>query len=191
MTLHCSEIALKSFLTVALLVAAVNRFERTPVSANSKSHVMPKALLFSLLALSALLLVVAIDSGELEDNGRNEVALLESKRPTGRFLLQRNNPRGYYWWNECYSDNRCRRLYPGPEYRDIRCCWNTRNSLLCIDVGGEDRFNCGRCAQACNWPRSCCGGVCVNLNSNRNNCGRCGNMCGRGDRCIRGMCNYN
>lgn len=83
MILYCLEIVFKLFLIVVLFVVVVNCFERILVSVNFKFYVMLKVLLFFLLVLLVLLLVVVIDFGEFEDNGRNEVVLLELKRFIG------------------------------------------------------------------------------------------------------------
>ncbi len=66
----------------------------------------------------------------------------------------------------------------------------------------SDRFNCGRCGNACDGDERCvdeqcqcpqasqtsCDGECVDLASSARHCGRCGLTCAEGQSCIDGRC---
>jgi hypothetical protein len=50
--------------------------------------------------------------------------------------------------------------------------------------------NCGSCGKTCSTgiQPGCCGGQCVDLNSNLQSCGACFNSCGTGYRCCNATC---
>jgi hypothetical protein len=50
-----------------------------------------------------------------------------------------------------------------------------------------DEANCGACGVACLTGESCCGGKCVDLLRDRANCGSCGKRCRKGT-CLKGHC---
>jgi hypothetical protein len=48
--------------------------------------------------------------------------------------------------------------------------------------------HCGGCNKACKHGRTCCGGRCVDLLSDKKNCGSCSNKCSK--KCNNGFCDY-
>jgi hypothetical protein len=66
----------------------------------------------------------------------------------------------------------------------------------CLDVTGDDRFNCGACEKVtkicidgkpfCEEPREICGDKCVDVLTDPENCGGCGNRVGAGVSCVGG-----
>ncbi|MQL97143.1 hypothetical protein Taro_029820 [Colocasia esculenta] len=59
----------------------------------------------------------------------------------------------------------------------------------CVDMD-SDVYNCGRCGKVCGFAKSCCNGKCVELNVDERHCGSCFNKCQKGVLCVYGMCNY-
>jgi len=84
------------------------------------------------------------------------------------------------------------RGFRNPMY--MRC--HFRDETCIASELGEDEHrgtacNMGACAlrgTTCDAPRSDCGGVCVDRQSDANHCGRCGHACGAGMSCVAGVC---
>ena len=150
-----------------------------------------------LVVLSALWLVSATSElVEFEDDEPDTTPWTSARHP-GRFLLQNRgggrNPRRQNWCGGGRAPNfACRLILPWPQYRNPQCCRSRNNNRRCFDVGADNDLRCGSCTRSCRPSgRKCCGGVCVNLLSDRSNCGRCGNRCRRNVRCRNGICGYN
>jgi len=56
----------------------------------------------------------------------------------------------------------------------------------CVDLQ-TNSANCGTCGNVC-ANRCCSGGNCADFSSDPNNCGACGNVCGTGSCCNNGSC---
>lgn len=165
---------------------------------NSKLNVntIPKAWLL-LVVISALWLVSvsATGSNELDFEHNEHTTPWISTRQPGRFLLHdgERNHRGHNWCGGGRAPNfACRLILPWPKFRNPQCCSTRNNNRRCFDVGADNDDRCGSCTHCCRPSgRKCCGGVCVDLLSNRNNCGRCGKRCRHRVRCQNGICGYN
>ncbi|KAG0591339.1 hypothetical protein M758_1G163900 [Ceratodon purpureus] len=159
-------------------------------------NTVPKVWLL-LVVISALWLVSvsATDSDELDFEDKLDTTPWISTRQPGRFLLQNGgrNPQRRNWCGGGRAPNfACRLILPWPEFRNPQCCWTRNNNRRCFDVGADNDLRCGSCTRSCRPSgRKCCGGVCVDLLSDRNNCGRCGNRCRGRVRCQNGICGYN
>ncbi len=113
-------------------------------------------------------------------------------------------------WGSCNGQGPCSPgqqqgcSYCGTETCDSSCQWGSCNGAAVCSPGSTQ--GCGACAtEACNgcgyWgscqPQpnytgcsggTCCGGGCVNLQSDSNNCGWCGHVCPNSEGCSNGVC---
>ena len=57
----------------------------------------------------------------------------------------------------------------------------------CVDTDTDPMY-CGDCGTTCGPNQTCCGGQCANLQTSADHCGSCGNACGTNAQCCTGSC---
>src|SRR5690606_5735751 len=58
----------------------------------------------------------------------------------------------------------------------------------CVDIN-SNVGHCGACGRVCGGSEQCCSGLCTNTQTSVNNCGSCGNVCGdTANGCTAGSC---
>lgn len=66
------------------------------------------------------------------------------------------------------------------------------HTFKCVDVKANDAKNCGACgvdcAQSSLGGPACCGGLCVDFQTDPRHCGRCDHACDAGSECEAGKC---
>jgi hypothetical protein len=84
--------------------------------------------------------------------------------------------------------NRCPQLcIRNPDW-SLDCVGGCCSEGQCVTNLQTDRSNCGTCGQQCRAGEECCGGACVDHDTNPDNCGRCGRTCRNGRVCCDGTC---
>ena len=91
-------------------------------------------------------------------------------------------------YDMCCPGTTCQNLYASTEH--CGACW--------ISCGANESCSAGRCqcgtkqgtvggGAACSSSTDCCGGACVDLQTDGQNCGQCGAVCAT-NKCVKGAC---